>query len=243
MLEFTSRREAPTLAAFSAALFLLLPACAAASCPSTCAIPGSACSFCTPEAVLDTICLNFSNGFSTLLHADATTGHFVVRSAGYAISGGGSFTFEDDYWVDGPPGGGPVSFAASLRCTTQAWAGILYAPEHSCGTASVAASLRDAVNSDGFSRLANTPYPCPGPSPPPEIRILVLPQARLVGEVFRLRVSGSSDEEAGDAFLKAQLRFTELPFGYTVRSCRGYASDNPTAVSRRSWGDLKVRYH
>ena len=73
------------------------------------------------------------------------------------------------------------------------------------------------------------------------IAVLALPLSHLVGEEFELVYEVNASAEFS-ASAHGALSFAELPTGYGVASCQGFAGDGAVSIRRASWGALKLHY-
>jgi hypothetical protein len=132
----------------------------------------------------------------------------------------------DDYQVEGPPVGTPLT----LTCRMSAFAasGVGY---DGCGSAEVLVS-----GPSGDVRLVAS---CDASRT--ETLELVVPV--VVGQTFRLAyfIAASGGTGWGWASMSS-LQFDGLPPGARVTSCHGFSQEAPVPVQAGSWGSLKATY-
>jgi hypothetical protein len=151
----------------------------------------------------------------------------VVHGGLEAVGSGNPFSpgcatgawMNDDYWIEGPPGGA-VSFEA-----------VLFADVTITGSFGSTGGIFAGPASDDFYVTTSG------------AKTLVLGLSRAVGEVFplvaRLETFGGGTAE-GTGHAVGTLRFRGLPAGYSVVSCQGYAL--PTPARPATWGGVKALY-
>jgi hypothetical protein len=151
---------------------------------------------------------------------DIVHGSLEARGAGNGFGPGcgtGAW-MTDDYWVEGPSSGQPLSFEVLLSAEVAI-----------TGTYGVSGGL--LPSGSGFFTTSSGP------------QTVVAALTKSVGEVFSLQANletSGSGTEAGSAHAIGTLRFRGLPAGYAVVSCQGYALATPAIPG--SWGGLKGRY-
>ncbi len=140
----------------------------------------------------------------------------------------------DVFTLLGPAAAPPVTFHAHVS----AGAAIL------CGggfDAQADASIREGASSS--ASVVGSRDACLGPTD------LAVSIARAAGTTFDLYLtvhakagSNSIFGPGGDAHASLSLSFPDLPVGYSVVSCQGFAAGQVTAAKRSSWGALKTLY-
>ncbi len=128
--------------------------------------------------------------------------------------------------------GVPVAITAVLDVTGRACGG---------DVAHLIATLQQGSGSAQTQYSAPIPgygTPCPGA----ELRTISVPISAVAGNEFDVRVRLHSDPSSGDGNATAFLRFTGLPPGARIRSCKGYAVDVPVPATSATWGWIKGAY-
>lgn len=137
----------------------------------------------------------------------------------------------DRFTIEGLPIGTPLALTAAVDAVGSACGG---------DVATIRVDLFHAASSSG--ELFFGPFPGSGqPCPNPETRTLEVPVPVVVGTPFDVRVeirAGST----GRGQATALLRFTGLPPGTRIRSCKGYSFDVPVPTMNTSWGSVKSSY-
>lgn len=153
----------------------------------------------------------------------------------------------DDYQLIGPEGGAPLDFTARLRLDIVC-AGDTFS---SRGTGYyIPAGL---VTADFGEEGAGQPASLWIRENFRGARELSIVMHRSVGESFSLRTAVVAEGTAGPdnstdegfpryAEVIGELSFPDLPAGYAIVSCQGYASDAPVRARNATWGRLKTLY-
>ena len=147
----------------------------------------------------------------------------------------GLFT-ADDYVLTGPASPDPISFNAVLHVSGYSTEGCHL--DCTCGLGcctvcsygSLAASLQEGT------QVANAPA---ASSQNSDLQVAL---SKSVGQHFQLAMTLRAAPACNAyAQLSSHLTFN-LPPGYGIQSCYGYASPAPTAVLRANWGHVKALY-
>jgi hypothetical protein len=149
--------------------------------------------------------------------------------------GESSVSAHDVFTLLGPPSATPVTFHARAHVWVAAGCGY-------GSTAQADASIREGA-SNGASATGGWDG-CFG-----QVRDLDIGIARASGSSFDLYFTvhafgGTGDFRGGggDGYASLSLSFPDLPAGYSVVSCQGFAAGQVTATRRSSWGAVKSLY-
>jgi len=128
---------------------------------------------------------------------------------------------EDEYWVEGPPGGAPLAFDIVFLLHSEICPG-----------------------GAGFGSFG-IPYSISQDFPIAEsgdvegsIPITKSPLEHFSIDATVASIGGRFD---GESNVRGVIRFRGLPAGYVVRSCQGY--DLATPARPATWGGVKALYH
>lgn len=153
----------------------------------------------------------------------------------------GSFaqlTAQDRYTIVGPTSATPVQFLVRCRFTGTVGGALVNLPfgGPTCLGSQALLRITSASLSDEATVASD---PC-GPRAFDET--LELELAKLPGEEFTLAALASlTAGHTIEATASGLISFVNLPPGYSVQSCQGYAGV-PVAVRPRSWGAVKQLY-
>ncbi len=155
---------------------------------------------------------------------------------GGASETGNSFSLivHDDYWIEGPAGSTPIPITARLHVTGVAIGGTRGLPPYGCSYARLSAELAFDAQHVGTSAEAAC-------ADVPVDEVLSVSLSRVVGEIFQLTISVATGAASSHASVDGVLTFDDLPAGYSIRSCQGFANA-PTPTRSASWGSLKAAY-
>jgi|SRR5262245_4189933 len=193
-------------------------------CPESCTINLGA-MVCTNAAARDSSSSIACDPYGTIeTHAsyDLVTGQVLASVQGCLMGpiGAGALA-RDRFKLVGPSGGPPITFQAQLSTDGGVGGfGFIFALISEIGGESRTA--RD----DGQGYFGQQ---------------LVLPLIHAVGEEFELHYEAHANTD-GFGWARAFLSFGELPAGYGVASCQGFAGQGTVPVRRTTWGALKSHY-
>jgi hypothetical protein len=199
----------------------------AGSCPESCLDAGCSTAAARESTVVFT-CEPYASSQGRMSY-DLVAGHLLAEARGctgwYGAGGGGvSATARDRYLLVGPPGGGPVAFEARLRLR----GGV--GGEGTCGGSIAEPGGAWASADDGGTYvLAAT---------------LSLPLVHAAGEEFQVEcyAYGSAGGAGSIGFAEGWLTFANLPAGYGIVSCQGFAGEGAVPARGGTWGSVKALY-
>jgi hypothetical protein len=177
------------------------------------------------------------SGYGFAYNLAAGTVQAGVTGSG-ELGSGGQLSTRDRYAIVGPASATPIPFLVRMRFTGTAEGDLVSLPVGGpvCLTSQV--SLRIASGSLlDESTIASDPC-----GPRPFDVTLAFALAKLPGEEFTLSTNVTLN--AGhtlEATASGTLIFVDLPVGYSVQSCQGYAVA-PVPVKATSWGAVKQLY-
>lgn len=143
-------------------------------------------------------------------------------------------TVHDDYWLEGPASATAISFNVRFHVTGVAQGGTRPLPPYGCAYAEMSADLSSGALHDGVS--ANSFCTSVAVD-----RLLSIPLEHLPGEVFQVTMKLNTGGSCSFATADGALTFEDVPAGYSVRSCQGYAAC-PTPARPTTWGNVKAAY-
>jgi len=159
----------------------------------------------------------------------------TVRVHAYANSyavGQANASTSDVFTLLGPPSDPPITFHARVHVDFPG--DCSYGPEGGAD-----ASIREGASNSATA--SNTT--CQHAATDIEISI-----TRSAGSTFDLSLTANASGGSGDGYyggngnVSLSLSFPDLPKGYSVVSCQGFAAGKVTAARPLSWGELKTRY-
>lgn len=163
------------------------------------------------------------------LKAGTVRVHAYANSYGY---GQASAATGDVFTLLGPPSDPPITFHARAH--------VDFPGDCSYGTEGGAdATIREGASN---SAMANH-QTCQHAATDIEVAM-----TRAAGSTFDLSFILNASGGSGDGYyggnggVSVALSFPDLPSGYSVVSCQGFASGKVTATRPLSWGELKARY-
>jgi hypothetical protein len=153
----------------------------------------------------------------------------------------------DVYRLEGPLTGLPVTFTARLRLNIVC-AGDTFS-SRGTGWIIPAGLVTADLGEDGTSNRSSLRIQ----ENLRDVRDLSIVLNRSVGEVFPLRMAlmtegtASPDNSTDEGFPRyaeasGLLSFPDLPPGYSLVSCQGFASDAPVGARPTTWGRIKTLY-
>ena len=141
----------------------------------------------------------------------------------------------DRYILIGPSSATPIAFHARLRVTGIAGSEFVTPPSGSPGC--LGSNLNVLLSSGG--ELVDVSAEGSACHPQAIDTILEIPIAKLPGEEFTVYTNAAMHAlHQIQASVSGTLYFINLPPGYTIQSCKGYATP-PVAAKARSWGQVK----
>ncbi len=148
------------------------------------------------------------------------------------------FGSTDRYSLIGPSSATPISFNARLRVTGIAGSDFVDPPSGSPGC--LGSNMNVLLSSGG--ELVDVSAAGNACNPQAIDTILEIALAKLPGEEFTVYTNAAmSALHQIQASVSGTLYFINLPPGYTIQSCKGYAAA-PVAAKARSWGQVKKIY-
>ena len=209
-----------TLPAFTRIALIALACClfapaARAQCPENFGVVGIPCPnapFTSTQPTLTFTGPGCFNDFGSVTY-DLTQGTVLVKSVSHADYGFDSWCrTTDEFFIDGPPSGTPLSLSAILTADMSA------------------RSFAHFVAQTDSASTSGLPH-----------EVLRLSLLELPGEHFTLSMYVYADALLSRGSASCTLVFSQLPAGYTLRSCQGYAAA-PVATRPMTWGRLKASY-
>lgn len=140
---------------------------------------------------------------------------------------------EDDFTVTGLPAGTPISLHVVLDLRGFAES---FSPPWEGGGGRLRGLVREGTSNEVSLQRSTTQA---GPASVNEPLTLTI--AAVAGTPFRLRFAVRGEALEGRAEMEGAFRFTGLPPGALVQSCRGYSSGAPVPARASTWGALKAR--
>jgi len=160
---------------------------------------------------------------------DLVAGTMYVNALGANADASSSLFTHDVFTLFGPPSSSPITFAArahvelSIDCN-----GV---------PPSASASIRQ-----GTSNLAETARAQCGDGTT-DIGISITCETAATFDLYMTaEVQAGEPDSGGQAEARVSLTFPDLPPGYSLVSCQGYATGPTVATRRESWGALKTLY-
>jgi hypothetical protein len=157
--------------------------------------------------------------------------------ASYQGVGDASVLTHDVFKLTGPGSVPPISFHARAQGGVASGCG--YGPY-----AEADASIREGASNSASVSAQGWVQNCTGPGYDIGVSI-----TRAAGSTFDLYLSVHANAGysvypggGGDAHVSLSLSFPDLPAGYSVVSCQGFAAGQVVPTKRTSWGELKTRY-
>lgn len=173
---------------------------------------------------------SFCRSSSAYAAYDLAQGRAQIYMQGYNSTGEASCVTHDAFTLLGPSGPSPITFHVRLHATIY----IDFQPASATvGLCEGSANCDSVTSSTPFLGIT---------------RDLDLMVTRNVDQTFdlsmQLRGMSTSAFQSSGSFghATAQLEFPDLPPGFTVTSCQGFASSPTVAIRRNSWGSLKSMY-
>lgn len=179
------------------------------------------------------------------LEWDHAMGTVRALSGGAGCPGpGGSAVVRsmDEFVLVGPPAAA-VSIGIRASAHVHLGTGVMEVhgpggPEYVCVTGT-RALLRLATDSDS-AEVELTQSPCPGPTAE---QVLSLARSVVPGVPFRVDLLALAFTGcAASAEASATLSFTDLPVGYSIQSCSGFAGGVSVPTRSSTWGRIKSHY-
>jgi hypothetical protein len=182
-------------------------------------------------------CCDFVYGRCGSARTDHATGRFHAEgSGGFDFSGGGAeIDAVDQFTILGPALPDPIAINALLDIHGYAYGSSYH---FTCSSGQASFSIASA-GVPAASRTIN------GDCTPASIDVTIgIPLAVRVGESFVLTIvtSARGAGDGGNGTADSGLRFSGLPAGYSIVSCKGYRMDSPVPTRLTSWGALKRIY-
>src|SRR5262245_44179620 len=202
--------------ALSALACGLFATAAHAQCPENFGLVGTFPSGCAPFTSTQPA-LTFKppgcfNDFGSVTY-DLTQGTVLVSTVSHADYGFNSWCrTTDDFFIDGPASTTPLSLTAILTA------------DMTFGGEVHLVAQADSASTSG-----------------PSHEVLHLSLLELPGEHFTLSMYVFAYANPSLVSTSFTLAFAQLPAGYTVKSCQGYAAA-PVATRPTTWGRLKASY-
>jgi len=152
------------------------------------------------------------NDFGSVTY-DLTQGTVLVKSVSHADYGFDSWCrTTDDFFIDGPASGTPLALSVILTA------------DKTYGSEVHLVAQTDSASTSG-----------------PSHEVLRLSLLKLPGEHFTLSMYVFVYALLSRGTASCTLAFSQLPAGYTLKSCQGYAG-TPVATRSTTWGRLKASY-